>query len=82
MPFCYILYSKARDKFYIGHTEHTVSERLAKHLSNHDGFTAKAKDWQIAWAMEFEEKVDAHAMERKIKAWKSRKAIENLIQGP
>ncbi|WP_251834110.1 GIY-YIG nuclease family protein [Kaistella pullorum] len=44
MYFCYILYSKSLDQFYIGHTGEELKERLRRHLSNHKGFTAKAKD--------------------------------------
>ena len=80
MAFCYILYSKSLDKYYIGHTEMSVADRIAKHLTNHDGFTGKAKDWLEVWSREFPVKLEAYAMERKIKGWKSRKAIEQLIQ--
>lgn len=45
----YILYSASLNKFYIGFTESSVEERLRKHLSNHSGFTGKAKDWTIAY---------------------------------
>ncbi|MBK8194290.1 MAG: GIY-YIG nuclease family protein [Lewinellaceae bacterium] len=81
MAFTYILFSERLDKFYIGHTESSVEERLQKHLSNHDGFTSKAKDWQVAFIREFEDKSAAFAFERKIKSWKSRAAIEKLISG-
>ena len=69
------------DKYYIGHTEMSVEERLKKHLTDHDGFTSKAKDWQIAWSEEFSEKSEAYALERKMKGWKSKKAIDRLIRG-
>ncbi|MGB2994903.1 MAG: GIY-YIG nuclease family protein, partial [Ferruginibacter sp.] len=38
----YIIYSKVLDRFYIGYTSESAEKRLQKHLSNHDGFTAKA----------------------------------------
>ncbi|WP_228376810.1 GIY-YIG nuclease family protein [Chryseobacterium formosense] len=44
MCYCYILYSKSLDKYYIGHSCEDLQERLRKHLSNHTGFTDKAKD--------------------------------------
>ena len=43
----YILYSREADKYYIGCTEDTITERLRRHLSNHRGFTSRAKDWAI-----------------------------------
>ncbi len=79
MAYTYILYSKSLDKYYIGHTQLTVEERLTKHLTHHDGFTAKAKDWEIVWKSKFDSKNDAYQMERKIKNWKSRKLIQKLI---
>lgn len=81
MACTYILYSPTLDRYYIGHTDSSVEERLQKHLSNHDGFTSKAKDWQIVFSKEFEDKSAAFAFERKIKNWKSRAAIEKLISG-
>jgi len=43
MACTYILYSKELDRFYIRHTALSIGERLKKHLTNHSGFTAKAK---------------------------------------
>lgn len=37
------LLSKGKS-YYIGHTSEAIEERLRKHLSNHGGFTAKAKE--------------------------------------
>lgn len=56
-----------------------MEERLAKHLSNHDGFTAKAKDWQIVFNEHFEQYEQALEKEKLIKSWKSRRKIEKLI---
>ena len=80
MAYLYILYSAELDKFYVGHTTQTLDERLQKHLSEHDGFTAKAKDWAIVYSELLPSKNDAYARERQIKAWKSRKKISQLIQ--
>ena len=75
----YILHSISLDKYYIGHTGEDVEERLRKHLSNHDGFTAKAKDWTIVLTEGYETKEQAYARERVIKGWKSKKMIQKLI---
>ena len=75
----YILYSVSLDKFYIGHTGDQLAERLRRHLSDHDGFTSKAKDWTITYFEEFETKTEAYARERQIKNWKSKKLIKQLI---
>ena len=79
MAHTYILYSSTLDKYYIGHTDDSIEERLRRPLSNHDGFTAKAKDWEIVFSKSFDSKKEAHAFERQIKGWKSRKAIEKLV---
>ena len=80
MVYCYILYSKILDKFYIGHTAENLEERLRKHLSNHKGFTAKSKDWEIIYSEKFETKSEAYKREMQIKSWKSKIKITKLIE--
>ena len=75
----YILYSESLDRYYIGHTADNLQERLRKHLSFHNGFTGKAKDWQIVHFEKFDSKPGAFARERQVKAWKSRAKIEKII---
>ena len=55
------------------------SKSLEKHLSNHTGFTAKAKDWKIVFSATFDTKSEAYQRELKIKKRKSRKFTEELI---
>jgi putative endonuclease len=50
----YILYSCEADKYYIGSTTDKVSERLRRHLSNHGGFTSRAKDWTLVYSEIFD----------------------------
>ena len=78
MYFIYILYSEKLDKFYIGSTEN-IQERLKKHLSNHKGFTAKAKDWKVVYFEEFSSKTEALKREKQLKNWKSNVRIKELI---
>jgi putative endonuclease len=78
MHFVYILYSITKDKYYVGSCE-DVSKRLIKHNTNHAGFTGKALDWVIKWTEMQASKIDALKREKQIKAWKSRKMIEKLI---
>ncbi|MCB9276302.1 MAG: GIY-YIG nuclease family protein [Lewinellaceae bacterium] len=80
MFLCYILYSKSLDKFYVGHCIAPIEERLRRHLANHRGFTAKAKDWVVVLLEPFDSKAEAYARERFIKAQKSRPFIEALIE--
>jgi putative endonuclease len=78
MAYVYLLFSDSLDKFYIGHTELLPEERLQKHLTNHDGFTSKAKDWKIVYQKEYESKVVAYAEERRLKKMKSKLALKKL----
>ncbi len=80
MAYVYILYSKTLDRFYIGHTSTSVEDRLVKHLQKHKGFTATVKDWEIVYTEEFPDKIQAYARERKIKSWKSKQKIRELIK--
>jgi putative endonuclease len=56
-----------------------VEHRLIKHNTNHPGFTGKTGDWIIKWTEEQNDKSVALKREKQIKAWKSRKMIEKLI---
>ena len=74
-----ILFSASLNRFYVGHTSEDVGERLKKHLSFHNGYTSKAKDWKIVYVEGFPNKSDAYRRELDIKGKKSRKYILNLI---
>ena len=75
----YILFSESINSYYVGHTCDDMDERLKKHLSNHKGFTSRAKDWKVVYEEFFTSKEFAYTRERQIKRWKSRKLIEKLI---
>ena len=79
MCYCYILYSKSLDQYYIGHSCENLQKRLRKHLSNHKGFTSKTKDWAIVYSEIFNSKSSAYKRELEIKAWKSKSKIQKLI---
>ena len=76
----YILYSREADKYYIGCTEDTITERLRRHLSNHRGFTSRAKDWALVYSEIFDTRTEAVKRERELKSWKSRSRIKELIE--
>ena len=75
----YILQSKSKDKNYIGHTCDDLSERLRRHNSNHKGFTGKNADWEIVYFEKFNSKEEAYERERKVKSWKSKVKLKELI---
>jgi putative endonuclease len=76
----YILFSQSLDKYYVGSTSMDVNQRLRRHLSDHKGFTAKAKDWVIVYSEAFEDVSEARKREIQIKNWKSRTLIEKLVK--
>jgi putative endonuclease len=80
MYFVYIIFSPTKNKYYVGSSEH-VEERLKKHNTNHKGFTGGMLDWELKWTEEHPDKSSAIKRENQIKAWKSRKMIEKLING-
>ena len=75
----YILFSQNRNRYYIGYTGDVIQERLRKHNSNHKGFTGSKADWIIVYTENYNDKKEAMHRELEIKAWKSRKRIEQLI---
>ncbi len=79
MFYFYILHSKSLDKYYFGHTSESLEERLRKHLSNHSGFTSRAKDWEIVYSERFEDKSSAYKRELEVKKWKSKLRVDKLI---
>ena len=78
MFYVYVLYSKQRNKYYIGSTGN-ISERLKKHNAKHSGFTGNAVDWEIVYQESFETRTAALVREKQIKGWKSRERILQLI---
>ena len=73
-----ILHSAKLDRFYIGFTSN-LEARFQKHLSNHKGYTSRAKDWEIVYSEKFESKIEAEKREKQIKNWKSKQMIIKLI---
>ena len=72
----YILYSKIKDKFYVGHTN-DLENRLHQHNTRNNLGT---NDWCVVYKEVFNNRSDAMKREKEIKDKKSRKYIEWLIQ--
>ncbi len=84
MAACYILYSIKLDKFYVGFTQDSVEERVAKHNASSYGYhyTSKADDWQIFLVIECDTISQAMKIEKHIKKMKSRKYYHDLKKYP
>lgn len=76
----YILFSPSRNKYYVGYTSDILEQRIRKHNSNHKGFTGNTGDWELVYKESYNEKSFAIKREAKIKSWKSRKMLEELIR--
>lgn len=63
----YILHSATLSKYYTGHTGDDINSRLQKHLTDHAGFTAQAKDWILVYSELYQTKALAYQRERQVK---------------
>ena len=82
-PIVYFLFSENLDKFYIGYTS-DFDVRFDFHLNDIQTrkFTHKAKDWILVFKIECATKSQALAIEKHIKAMKSKVYIQNLMKYP
>jgi putative endonuclease len=71
----YIIYSKAKDKYYVGQTK-DVSNRLSEHIKNKN---LEATDWELKYTEEFPDRSGAVKRETEIKSKERRSYIEWLI---
>jgi putative endonuclease len=82
--FCYILYSKSFDRYYVGYTS-DIEERLQLHNTGYFGgksYTHLTSDWELYLLIPCNTIKQAVFIESKIKKMKSRKYIENLKKYP
>ncbi|NQV37587.1 MAG: GIY-YIG nuclease family protein [Candidatus Marinimicrobia bacterium] len=77
--YTYILYSKSKDRYYVGYTSDLL-RRLDQHNSGWSQSTKSGIPWRIEFSEKFDNKSDAIRREKEIKRWKSRKLIVDLIQ--
>src|SRR5665213_1438523 len=78
MTYVYVLESQSTKKFYIGCTAQ-VSVRLAEHQRGQTASTRGRGPWALAYEEEFETLSGALCRERQLKAWKSHRSIQELI---
>ena len=82
--FCYILYSKSFDRYYVGYTS-DIEERLKLHNTGYFGgksYTRLTADWELYLLIPCDTINQAVFVESRIKKMKSRKYIENLKKYP
>ena len=78
MYYTYILKSKIKERYYIGHTS-DLERRLGKHNEGHNRSTKAHIPWEVVYSEEYETKSEAMKREYYIKKMKSKKYIKELI---
>ena len=79
MYYCYILYSKKLDTYYIGSTSN-IEDRLKRHNSGRSKYTKPGIPWTLVYCKQYTSKAAAYQAELYIKSQKSRKHIEELLK--
>jgi putative endonuclease len=77
--YVYIIYSKAKDRYYIGHT-HDIFQRVLQHNAGRTPSTKYGRPWILVYKEECSNKSEASIRELDIKSKKSRIYIEKLIK--
>ena len=80
MHYVYILHSQSADKYYIGSSSNPEGRLLAHNHPSNKGFTKRYQPWDLVFKKQCQTKAEAEAAERKIKAYKSRKMIEQILR--
>jgi len=77
--YLYILQSEKTSRYYIGSTEDIV-RRFDEHQRGQTISTKNGVPWKIAFQKEYRSIEDAKKMETKLKRWKSKKIIDQIVQ--
>ena len=79
MFYAYILKSLQDGSFYIGSTRN-LAKRIERHNRGGNLSTRYKKPFEVVWKKTYTIYAEAVKEEKKIKSWKSRTMIENLIK--
>ena len=75
----YLLFSELKNKYYVGFTS-DIEGRIKRHNQKSNGFNGAVNDWQFIYTENYSSKEKALEREKKIKSWKSKIKIEELIK--
>ena len=78
MYFTYILKSKVKDRFYIGHCS-DLEERLKNHNNGNSISTKAYIPWEIVYVEEYSMKSEAMKREYALKRIKNKTVLEKII---
>ncbi|HZK06920.1 MAG TPA: GIY-YIG nuclease family protein [Bacteroidales bacterium] len=76
----YILQSEKNGRFYVGSSDN-LNRRILEHNSGQTKSTKTGKPWKILFSFDFDDSIAGLKAERRVKALKSRKIIEKIING-
>lgn len=79
MFYVYILKSKIKGAYYIGSCEN-ISVRFSQHNKGLVKSTRRYLPWELVYKESFDTLNKARKRELQIKSWKSRRAIERMIE--
>ncbi|SDI31395.1 GIY-YIG nuclease family protein [Winogradskyella thalassocola] len=74
----YILYSKSKNRFYVGHSA-DLKDRLKRHNTGRSKSTKYGLPWTVVYTKEFTTKSEAYQYEMYVKKQKSSEFIRKLI---
>jgi putative endonuclease len=77
---CYILKCKD-DSYYVGSTSN-IDHRIKYHILGKVKYTKSRLPLKLIFIKEFESFNQAFLFEQKVKSWKKRKSIENMLNKP
>ena len=78
MPYFTYILRNPQGRFYIGQTDDLVL-RLLRHNQDEVFSTKSRGPWTMVWSKEFATRAEAMAEEKRLKAMKSRKALDALV---
>jgi putative endonuclease len=77
--FVYILQSERNGRFYVGSTDN-VERRFSEHQNGIVRSTRNLRPWLLKFFKEYKSLTEARKVEYKLKSFKSRKVIEQIIE--
>lgn len=78
MFYIYILISESSNKYYVGCTDN-MNRRFMEHNNGLSKYTKHDRPWRRVYQETYGTLSQARKREKQIKSWKSRSAIEKLI---
>ena len=78
MYYIYILHSKSRGIYYVGHTD-SLSRRIEEHNKVMSKYTRNSRPWKLVYSEEYATRSLAMNREVEIKRKKNKKYIEGLL---